>query len=366
MIQYPKNTHLTLSSPEGAFSTLNILRDPPKSIHTRYIEKVGDTNKITREIDASGDRFCEAIMPFARGVNPMVDVSYSNYGTNGGQNRYIGGSYDANSTNHMSGSLGQVKLPYRVMREGAFRPPIKPPQELLPLSRLPRLSTSRTCNPSSQQFLKRIECRPDKKVIRDQLLNICAPSRRTFNIELPHEKPYNIKYSIQNTPQGCAQTNVGSSLGNGQLSERRTPIAEIQNRTYGSVTSNAFKNIAQPLDLTTKGTQPIPVKDTIKGSYSTNVTLKGEGTIRGKHRVLDRNIPHGFIRTNATITGDITNQQLARKYTYLPERKSLGGFCNGGVQKKFDTVQNRTVNLSQANQVKNTAYRLSQNRYAVA
>ena len=365
MIQYPKNTHLTLSSPEGAFSTLNILRDPPKSIHTRYIEKVGDTNRVTQQVAASGDRFCEGIMPYARGVNPMVDVSYSNYGTNGGQNRNIYGSHSANSVNQLSGSLGQVKLPYRVMRDGAFRPPVKPPQELLPLSRLPRVTTSRTVTPGSQQILKQVQCRPDKKVIRDQLLNICAPSKKSFTIETPQEKPYNIKYTIQNTPQGVAQTNLGSTLGNGKLTEHRTPVSEIQNRTYSTVTSKAFKNIQQPLEQTTRGTQPISVKDHLQGNYSTNVTMKGEGTIRGKSHQLNRNIPTGHMRTNATIAGDISNQQLTRKYTYLPDRRPRGGFTNSGQQASFDTKQHRQVNLSQSNQVKNTAYRLSQERYAI-
>ena len=50
---------------------------------------------------------------YARGVNPMVSVSYQNYGS----------------------GAGSVKLPYRIMKDGAFRPPIKTIEELLPLSR---------------------------------------------------------------------------------------------------------------------------------------------------------------------------------------------------------------------------------------
>ena len=60
MIQYPKTTGLTLPSVEGGFGTLNILRDPPKSIHTTYKPKVGDTSKISEWIGGSDDRICEA------------------------------------------------------------------------------------------------------------------------------------------------------------------------------------------------------------------------------------------------------------------------------------------------------------------
>ena len=63
----------------------NILRDPPKSIHTRRIDKVGQTSEITEMVDESENRSCEAILQFARGVNPMVSVSYDNFSNNGGQ-----------------------------------------------------------------------------------------------------------------------------------------------------------------------------------------------------------------------------------------------------------------------------------------
>ena len=75
----------SLPSAEGWGSNMNILRDPPKSIHTRRLDKVGQTSDITAMIDDSGNRVCEGINVFARGVNPMVSVSYNNVGNNGGQ-----------------------------------------------------------------------------------------------------------------------------------------------------------------------------------------------------------------------------------------------------------------------------------------
>lgn len=127
-IQYPKHEHITLGSVEGWGSDLNILRDPPKSITTRRIDKVGETSDITRTIDSSTDRANEAISLYARGVNPMVSVSYGNYGGNGGQ---MG---DITSNRWRS----QPRYPYPVMEGGAFRPPVRGPRDLLPLSRLPR------------------------------------------------------------------------------------------------------------------------------------------------------------------------------------------------------------------------------------
>ena len=77
----------TLPSVESWGTNMNILKDPPKSIHTRRIDKVGDTQEITIDIDGAGDRICEMINVYGRGINQMVGVNYGNNGTNGGQNR---------------------------------------------------------------------------------------------------------------------------------------------------------------------------------------------------------------------------------------------------------------------------------------
>ena len=47
---------VTLPSVETWGTNMNILRDPPKSIHTRRIDKVGQTSNITAMIDDSGNR----------------------------------------------------------------------------------------------------------------------------------------------------------------------------------------------------------------------------------------------------------------------------------------------------------------------
>ena len=74
---------ITLPSVEAGLGSMNMLRDPPKSIHTSRNDRVGQTSSITEMVDESQNRACEAINVYARGVNPSVSVSYSNYGNNG-------------------------------------------------------------------------------------------------------------------------------------------------------------------------------------------------------------------------------------------------------------------------------------------
>jgi hypothetical protein len=114
----------TLPSNEGWLDTNHITKDPPKSIHTRRKIKVGENNDILNMREDAGDRSVECISAFPKAVNPMVDVQYALYGNNGGT----------------KGSSG--KHPYRILDNGAFRPPIRRQEDLLPLSRMPRKCTS--------------------------------------------------------------------------------------------------------------------------------------------------------------------------------------------------------------------------------
>ena len=70
MIQYPKQEHVTLPSVESWGTNMNILRDPPKAVWTRRIDKVSQTQEITRLIgEDNGDRICEMIKVYPRGIN---------------------------------------------------------------------------------------------------------------------------------------------------------------------------------------------------------------------------------------------------------------------------------------------------------
>jgi hypothetical protein len=124
-VSYPKWNHAILPSRDE----IHIFRDPPKSIHTRKKERVefGDVSYNLRDDES---RLQDAIRVYARGVNPSVEVNYSNLFSYGGST--VGG-------------LPQTRNPYTV--NSAFRPPLFRQEDLLPLSRLRRPYTYGITNP---------------------------------------------------------------------------------------------------------------------------------------------------------------------------------------------------------------------------
>lgn len=268
MIQYPKNTHVTLPSVEGGFGSMNILKDPPKSIYVQYKEKISDTNRLLDWIDGSGDRICEGILPYARGINQMVSVDYSNSGTNGGRVNLSG----ASGTDQQPLMTGQAFLPYRVVRDGAFRPPILPPQDLLPLSRQPRNVTharSNISNMLTQSGLSQdaFSC-PDKfKEIRKELLDVCVSPKMSY-----YPKSNTLTTQIKDAINQKMYLSVNPNLQSIKysLNVNRLNNKEIKdNVMYAQVTVNPCKDIqAKTID------QPytIPVKDTLKGCVYSNPT----------------------------------------------------------------------------------------------
>ena len=193
---------VTLPSAEGWGGSMNILRDPPKSIHTRRIDKVGQTSDITAMVDDSGNRVCEGINVYARGVNPMVSVSYNNVGNNGGQGSgaVYGSSNIPGSNNMLAGGRSQAYLPYRVMRDGAFRPPVVTQADLLPLSRLPRIWTTAFTKPGFVDFSKKMmSCGTAEttKEVKNSLLKASIRPTATYKIETPLKEPFEVKYVIQ-------------------------------------------------------------------------------------------------------------------------------------------------------------------------
>lgn len=181
---------ITLPSVEAWSSNMNILKNPPASIHTRRIDKVGETSFITDYIDDSHDRACESIRVFPLGVNPMVSVSYGNQGNNGGQRS--GGLTAPNNT--------QSKLPYPIMRDGAFRPPVLLQEDLLPLSRQPRNWTNAFSQPGFVDFSRKMRTcgtAEETKEVRNQTFQGCVRPTAVYKMETPLEEPFEVKYVIQ-------------------------------------------------------------------------------------------------------------------------------------------------------------------------
>lgn len=133
----------TLPSVEMWNTNMNILRDPPKGIFTRRKDKVGDTQQILLQQDDSGSRINECISVYARNVNPMVGVSYNNYGNT----QRTGGGGARSAT--------QATLPYKI---DVVRPPILSPYDLQPLSRLPRTWFYTSTNPEFPGLVQNLQC----------------------------------------------------------------------------------------------------------------------------------------------------------------------------------------------------------------
>ena len=177
---------VTLGSVSGWNGSQNIVKDPPKSITTRRIDKVGDTQDAFLQADDS-DRFCESIQVYPRGVNPFVSVSYSNNGTNGGQNgQIVGGGVMASN-------------PFKIMKDGAFRWDQLTGEQLAAISRQAR-TIAYNGSKSQVNFSKsRPSVRPVEKTreVHNEILHARARPTQVYNIHRPHEKPYDVKYFVQ-------------------------------------------------------------------------------------------------------------------------------------------------------------------------
>lgn len=200
----------TLPSVEAWNGNFNIVKDPPSGIHTRRIIKVGDNNDLLDWNDDSGSRINEIINVYARGNNPMVSVQYSNHGNTGSGLMGLDGGISGSSMNTIMTAGSSGKLPYRIMNEGAFRPPILRQEDLLPLSRLPRSCTSITSKRCRVDQTKKIE--PDVveyfKEIHKAPLKVSTESNRSFKKEGPPEPPININLMVNSN---MVTTNINSN-----------------------------------------------------------------------------------------------------------------------------------------------------------
>ncbi len=296
----------TLPSVESWSTNMNILRDPPKSVTTRKIDKVGETSVITQTIDESGDRFSEAINRYARGVNPMVSVSYSNHGTN------------ANG--------GEAFLPYRIMRDGAFRPPSRRPEELLPLSRLPRIWTYMTTQKHAPDFTKRImNCgtAENTRAVKNTLLKTDCESRQIIANEPGATAPHLVR-SIVRDPLAPGQVSAAPSCAVGAKNQLMAlkPITLIPNKPNTSAATNCSSDIYEHKyahgDVTLLRNHPV-------GEATTNLQAVKEQPIVLNNINLRQNHPSAQGYTNTRSYGGEVYGENA-KYTYLPEMQQRGGF----------------------------------------
>lgn len=225
---------ITLPSNDGWGTNMNILRDPPKSIHTRRIDKVGDTSSITEMVDESNDRACEAIQVYARGVNPFVSVSYNNHGNNGGQR----------SGGIQVGGQQAAKLPYSIMKNGAFRPPVLTQEDLLPLSRMPRNWTSAYTKSGFADFSRKLRTcgsAEQTKEVHNETLKGCIRPTAVYQMETPINEPFEVKYVIQPT----IKTSATSGIRTMDITQRHagTPTKEIDQNPLHSFARTNYADV---------------------------------------------------------------------------------------------------------------------------
>jgi len=323
----------TLPSVESWGRNMHILRDPPKSIMTRRINKVGETSSITEMIDASGDRAAEAILVYPRGINPMVSVSYSNNGNNGGslQAGSLSGLNQSFSTLSGAKSSTQAFLPYRIMNGQSFRPPIQSPQDLMPLSRQPRVWTSQYTTPGFVDFSRKLRDQgtaSETKEVKTETLKAFVRPTYMRQIQKPLEKPSDVKYSIQKVMNLSANSgtrtmdltdqyvlepsngiynnplhvNVIANSGNNSNYVNNNDVSTsryIQDTNAHTVLSNKtgikHTNIDDIIDVDTKK----HIQDTNIIDYNTPYSRQGDGT-KYVHNDLERDrvLPNYQATTN--------------------------------------------------------------------
>lgn len=354
----------TLPSIESWNTNMNILRDPPKSIMTRKIDKVGSTSDITSMIDDSGDRACEAINTYARGVNPFVKVSYDNYGNNGGQG----------ISNTMN--IPNARLPYALTE--SFRAPVVPPQNLLPLSRMNRVTTTAFTQPGFADFSKKAFCATDAEhtkgvKISKQMLTHSVKPTATYKLETPITENFEVTHVIQNPIHISTYSGIRSMDRSEQhvgvpTKEVRDSVQQfdvninpssnkyinnsemdttnyIQDPLHSNVTSNVSQNIQlTPID---EIMQPvINTKDPFNINYDT--TVKGHEKIEYIHKPLEykRTIPNHMSHTNKHVNVYVKPVESHQKQ-YKMNRPVTQGMTNRGTTQRqtYDTITNREYSL---------------------
>lgn len=364
---------VTLPSVSNWGTNTNILRDPPKSITTRKIDKVGGTSEIVQMIQDSGDRITDAITVYPRGVNPMVGVSYNNYGNNAGL-----GPRPANGGT-------QAFLPYRVMRDGAFRPPARDQRSLLPLSRLPRIWTSSYTQPGFADFSKKAVCPGsdvDTRGVKkpEQMLKACIRPTATYQIETPIVEPFEVRYVIQNPIKVSAFSGIESRGKFNAEMENADMARNINNNQLkpeihmNSGTKQMQQNVDFNVDVERYLQETVHSDVTSKKSQNINVTSIEELNNNGRNNIqehfnidyvpnrhgpekvdyihdeleMKRNLPQYEAKTNFG-RKDIYVQPVDPIFEYVPTmsrpRTSATANVGSSQRQQFDTISGREFTL---------------------
>lgn len=335
-----RNHHAKVTMPSienGWYTSSNIQKDPPKSISTRRINKVGDTMATNIMIAESPDRQCEAINYYARGVNPMVSVDY-------GQGQQSG---------------TQAYLPYTVARGGAFRPPVLyGVTNLLPLSRLPRILTDVCATPYQPIFTKRIRdcCTADQtREVKSEMIRTSCEAQKAIQTDPDLNEPITALQIRDDVVYQTIKTAPSCPTNTEEIRQRlnQPPIYLAANRPSTNMTTNctaAIKTNVHPLlekydNVTLPSNKPSTqaytnhyiqkespvVFDNISlepsrpyTSATTNTSIYKESPVIFNNISLEPSRPYTSATTSLSAPGTGFLQQ--QEYKRLQSRPSLGGF----------------------------------------
>jgi hypothetical protein len=285
----PRRT-VTLPSVESWGTNMNIVKDPPKSLFTRRINKVGSDNKLLNMRDESGDRISEIIKIYPRGVNPMVRVNYNNMGITNGRNATLNNQV-------------QASLPYKAFNNGAFRPPaLEGLTSMLPLSRMNRLPTYAFANKQNlNAVLETVACHPHKKkIIRPHVLKSRVRPTATYNLDKPIVDKYSVNYVITNPLK--VQANTLRNVKNNNTArtwDTRSHIRENYSPTI--VYSNV--RAERPVTRDIQNTDSF-ISETLKGSMHSAKNMTSENfTLNRELPNAEKNIPVYSCKTTKGVTG---------------------------------------------------------------
>lgn len=298
---------VSLGSAENWKTNNNIIKDPPKSITTRRIDKVNADGSLNEMMYHTSDRLSENLNVFARGVNPMVSVEYGN--RNGGS----------------VGAPG--KMPYRIMNAGAFRAPQLRIEQLLPLSRQPRNVTIALTNKGLIDYTKTNMCQATKapetyRQIKESVKTFVAPTK-TMSIQTPTKEHFVLNYVNENpliqnvSSKKVAKSNI-QIVNRQNVKEASKEINQIV-RTSGIKTQGGDNYIHEDIELT----RNIP-----EYMATTNVNIDHHVSIApdNSYEFEQKTRPKSVI---ANLTGN-GNTEMNREVG-LRESLRPGGFENRGV-----------------------------------
>lgn len=340
LTNYGKNA---LPSVESWGTNNNILRDPPRSITTRRIDKVFDTSMLDQEIQESGNRVAESILVYPRGINPMVGVSFDNFGSNAG--------------NRIGQSLlyrgQQSKMPYRVNQDGAFRPPVLRPVDLLPLSRFPRNNTTIAPIANMADFTKKLICpgeAKDYRSVKDVKINLDVSASKHNYIRKPQEIGVS-QNILQNLMKKTVNSNVKYNTNSQPSPFEKYTKSSVQDNIHYNTFSNPSRNINIRNTDSQLGKQ---LANRIQGNMVSNtkgITKHQQHEVEELKVKPEEKLLRGNININSVYSG-LSNGALNNKTVKLPPKLNLGGIEGQAMKPSTERYTDYTnVNLKNNRQI---------------